>query len=110
MLARRFRNNLQFVFGMRSVIKTRMVLHDLSTRYVWRCGDNRAAKTFSINLLFGKYLYMGSWLQCLVCVLVVEHFVLSIHLRITDNTICAAAATLIGRPESVACLAMFRCE
>jgi hypothetical protein len=74
MLARRFRNNLQFVFGMRSVIKTRMVLHDISARYVWRCGDNRAAKTFSINLFLGKYLYMSSWFQCLVCVLCCRAF------------------------------------
>jgi hypothetical protein len=52
MLATRFRDNLKFVFGMRPIIKTRMVLHDISTRYVWRRGDNRAAKAFSINLFF----------------------------------------------------------
>src|SRR4029453_7214099 len=55
------------------VIKTRMVFHDISIRCVWRCGDNRAAKAFSINLLFAKYLDVGSWLQCLVCVFIVEH-------------------------------------
>ena len=53
---------------MRPVIKTRMVLHDISTRYVWCCGDDRAAKTFSINLFLAEHLYVGSWFQCLVCV------------------------------------------
>ena len=56
---------------MLPVIQTGMVFHDISTKCVCSRADNRAAKSFSINLFLAEHLYMGSWFQCLVCVL--EH-------------------------------------
>src|SRR5262245_47078399 len=58
---------------MRAVIEAGMVFHDISVRLVWCCSDNRAAKFFTVHLLFAEHLYMCSRLQCLVGVLVVQH-------------------------------------
>ena len=69
MLAQRFGDNFQFAFGVVPVIQTGVVLDDVSPEYVWRRAENRAAKTFSINLFLGEHLYVGSWFQCLVYVL-----------------------------------------
>ena len=66
MRAKRCWSDLQFVFGMLSVIQARMVLHDISTRCVCGGADNRAANTFSINLFLAEDLYMGPWFQCFV--------------------------------------------